>query len=140
MSSIYRIVDPVVVNVANPIPVNTNIFSTPLTIPLDANLDPGNGAMIRLWIGVTTTGGADTALKVIKTNPAGTTPLVNESGFLNAALDFKIRNKGIYWLDLPVIPGCSINLQSTSSPDGTIAGVSIVSVDFLEIQLIIIGA
>jgi len=138
MAPVYRITSPVII--ANlPISVDTNFFSTPPTILTDA-LKPGGGGIMRVWFAVTTAGNADTAIKVIKTNPAGTTPLENESAFVNADNDFIIKSKGIYWFDVSILEGVTVQLQSANSPDGSITGVSITTIDLLDFQKIIAGA
>lgn len=139
MSSIFRLTDSVVINPASPIPIDTDLLITPPKIKKGA-LVPGKGGHVRIWIAVTTVGGADTSLKVFKTNPVGTLPLVTEEGFVNADNNFIIKSKGIYWFDISVTEETIINIQSTTSPDGATAGVGITSIDLLDIQKIVFGA
>lgn len=139
VSSIYDISKGVVV--ANfPIVKDTNIFSTPLTIPLDA-LIPGGGGVLRVWISVITVSNNDTVLKVIRSDPLGSQPLVNLQALFNPENGFKIQSRGLYWFDVAVIPGSVINLVSTSTPDGsTIPGANITAIEFLSFQLVSFGA
>jgi len=137
-SSIYRLED-YVAKTSFPIAVSSPILSTAATIQQRA-LKPGNGGHVRLWFALGTTGDADTAIKVTVTNPAGTLPIENASGFLNADNVFVIKSKGLYWFDIPVLEGSAINFSSENSPDGTVTGVAIESIEMLEIQKIVFGA
>ena len=138
MSSIFRMENDVA-KTSFPIAVSSPILSTPAEI-LPGALSPGMGGHVRLWFALGTTGDADTAIKVTVTNPAGTLPIVNASGFVNADNTFTVKSKGIYWFDIPVLEGSKINFSSESSPDASITGVTIASIEMLEIQKIVFGA
>lgn len=138
MSLIYRVTDPVVVKPVT-IAVNTDFFSTPLVIKPGA-LFPGGGGILRVWFAVVTNQNAETAIEVSITNPAGTLPVKDWSFFVNADNGFVIKSGGIYWFDVPIIDGSSIQMQSTTSFDGAVTGRSITAITLLEFQKITAGA
>ncbi len=117
MSSIFRLTDKVVVNDTLPIPLDTNILTTPVSI-VKEELAPGLGGHVRLWFALATTGNLPTAIKATTTKNTGSGAagvLTVVAGAVTAA---SVTAPGINYKN-----GERVRLVGDTSGDGNAEGI-----------------